>query len=875
MPSTLIPAAQAFLAHEGARAPDFSACLVLVPHHHAGLAFRRALCGALPGRHLLPPRLLTLPELAGEADLEIQVEADSLRLAQLRDFLEETGHIPRESLWDAARELLDLLNELDAAGAGEGVLARVGTGANRHLSMEAEIARAVWRALGRGGGPGRARAHALRLARRLERADRALYCLGLGPLHGVERAFLEAWRLRAPVVELPMQAPDTACLELLRSAWDASRPALAERARDFSARCPHSPLGREKLLLAAPGLEAAARAAEAVLMDWLAAGLRDIALVALDRLMARRLRALLERRGILVQDETGWAFATASASHVVECWLRLVTGDAWFRDLLDFLKSPFAFADAGDRRLEAAHALDQAFRRHGAPDGLAGHLDLARREGLHTAHDLLKRIERAGGGFKRGRQSLREWTQRLLDSLEAVAAADPLRADPVGRQLWVLLERLAAESAGHPARYGVADWRRWLLPHLEQATFLDGTIASPVRLTHLAAAHTRDLEGAILLGVGAAHLPGPERAGVFNDATRAQLGLPGAEERERALRGALADVMARAPRVALVWQTEQAGDPAPLSPWLVHLEAFHRAAWGGAWVTRIAAGESTDLPPGGDSVEEAPPARAESVPPRLSVSAWQSLVACPYQYYARHLLKLNERDEVPEDMDKADYGSLVHRILARFHADHPGLEGAPPEALEADLRALGRQVFAAAETGSYLASVWRLRWERRIPAYIDWALRRERDGYRFRVAEAPLARDLEWGDGRRAQLHGRADRLDDKDGATALLDYKTQSRQTLRHKLAPDGEDVQLTAYAWLADAREAGFVTVDADKVETLAWPEGLDAAADAEAARLRDVLSGMDAGAPLLPRGAPATCAWCEMRGLCRREHQASSQA
>jgi ATP-dependent helicase/nuclease subunit B len=108
-----------------------------------------------------------------------------------------------------------------------------------------------------------------------------------------------------------------------------------------------------------------------------------------------------------------------------------------------------------------------------------------------------------------------------------------------------------------------------------------------------------------------------------------------------------------------------------------------------------------------------------------------------------------------------------------------------------------------------------------------------------------------------------------------LLDYKTQSRQTLRNKLAADGEDVQLTAYAWLADAAEAGFVTVDTDKVETLDWPEGLPEAAQAEAARLREVLAGMAEGSPLPAQGAPNTCSWCEMRGLCRREHQGLSQA
>jgi ATP-dependent helicase/nuclease subunit B len=556
--------------------------------------------------------------------------------------------------------------------------------------------------------------------------------------------------------------------------------------------------------------------------------------------------------------------------------LRLVTGDAWFQDLLDFLKSPFIFADADATRVAAAHELDEAFRRHGAPDGLAGHIDLARREGLHAAHGLLKRIERAGDGFSRGSRSLHEWTRRLLDSLEVLAAADALRADPVGAQLWALLERLAAESAAHAFRYRAADWRRWLFLHLEQSNFLDATVSSPLRLTHLAAAHHRDLEGAILLGVGAANLPGPARGGIFNDAARAQLGLPGAEERERQLRAALIDVMARTPRVALIWQTEQGGEPAPLSPWLVHLDAFHRAAWGASWVTSADVAPNPASPLDEAAADQASTPRAEAVPRRLSVSAWQSLVACPYQFFARHLLKLNDRDEVPEEMDKADYGSLVHRILARFHQTYPILAGHAGEDLAAALLAASRELFAEAETRGYLALAWRLRWERQIAAYVEWALEREAEGYRFVAAEAPLAREVVWGEaGASTLLHGRADRLDERAGATALLDYKTQSRDALKKKLAGDGEDVQLSAYAWLAGAREAGFVSVDADKVEVLAWRDDLPAAAEAEAGRLRKAMADLAAGTPLPARGAPTTCAWCEMRGLCRREHQDPPQA
>jgi ATP-dependent helicase/nuclease subunit B len=492
---------------------------------------------------------------------------------------------------------------------------------------------------------------------------------------------------------------------------------------------------------------------------------------------------------------------------------------------------------------------------------------LARREGLHASLALLLRIEQTRAGWSAKRLPLAEWTRRLLASLAQLGAEAPLRADPVGRQLLIMLETLARDCASHGARYALADWRRWLFLHLEQATFRDATVASPIRLTHLAAAHTRDLDAAIVLGVGAAYLPGKPAAAIFNDAVRSQLGLPGAREKEDLARAAFTDVLARVPRVALVWQSETDGEAAPLSPWLLQLDAFHRAAWGAG----LARGEvvtgndtyvaATPLPPTWPS--------ADAVPARLSVSAWQSLVTCPYQFFARHLLRLNERDDVPEEMDKCDYGSLVHRILARFHAAHPILSVHSAAELDAALRQISLDEFAAAEAESYLASAWRLRWSQHIEAYLAWALAREAAGYRYASAETPFARDVVWGADQATRLEGRADRVDSHDDALALLDYKTQSRSTLNRKLDACAEDVQLTAYAWLAGASEAGFVTLDADKVENLDWKTDLPAAAAAEGERLRDVLAGLAQGLPLPAQGAPQACAWCEMRGLCRHEH------
>jgi len=485
-------AARTFLDHEGARAPDFSRCLILIPHHHAGLAFRRALQAALPGRVLLPPRLLTLPELAATAPASGAPEPDSLRLAELQQFLARSGQVPRAALWPAAEELLALIDELDAEGLD---LPESAASGNRHLGVEAGITQAVWQAFTSSGGRSRNRDHGERLARLAATAAAPLYSLGLAGLSRVEQGFLAAWSQRQAVIDLPAPPRFGERQALFAAAWETAEPSLQQRATQFAEQHPDSPLRASLSLLAAPGLEAAAQAAEATLLEWLHQGRRDIAIVALDRLAARRLRALLERRAILIQDETGWAFSTAAASHVVDRWLNLVTDDAWFRDLLDFIKSPFVLTDAPEARVAAADSLEHAWRRHGAPQGLAGHLALARQEGLGAALQVLTRIEQARGLFPDVRLPLADWTRRLLEALDRLAATPALRADPVGRQLLALLAALTADTAGYERRFALADWRRWLYLHLEQATFADQRVQSPVRLTHLGAARLRDLEG--------------------------------------------------------------------------------------------------------------------------------------------------------------------------------------------------------------------------------------------------------------------------------------------------------------------------------------------------------------------------------------------
>lgn len=257
---------------------------------------------------------------------------------------------------------------------------------------------------------------------------------------------------------------------------------------------------------------------------------------------------------------------------------------------------------------------------------------------------------------------------------------------------------------------------------------------------------------------------------------------------------------------------------------------------------------------------------AELIPTRISPSGYNALVACPYQYFARHVLHLNELDEVREDLDKRDYGTWVHAVLQRFHEQIPQLAQHDRDEAEAVLRRVSDEVFATGLAHDYLAQAWLLRWQALIPAYLDWQLQNEEAGWRYQGSEVPF--EIVIADS--LQLRGRLDRVDtyiDEPDRLAVLDYKTQSVAVLKSKLKEPGEDVQLACYARAVAAGAAAFVSLEDDTVLAVSPMDDIPDLAQLNIERLQSVFEEMRKGAGLPAHGAEKICGYCEMRGLCRR--------
>jgi ATP-dependent helicase/nuclease subunit B len=239
-------------------------------------------------------------------------------------------------------------------------------------------------------------------------------------------------------------------------------------------------------------------------------------------------------------------------------------------------------------------------------------------------------------------------------------------------------------------------------------------------------------------------------------------------------------------------------------------------------------------------------------------------VACPYQYFARHVLRLNELDEVREALDKRDYGTWVHEVLQRFHTEMPLLQ----DMVEAQalMQRLSLEVFAGALAHDYLAQAWLLRWQAQIPAYLDWQQENEQAGWRYQGSELPFSIAVS----ENLLLRGRIDRLDvrvDDAQSLTIIDYKTQSIQVLKNKLKEPGEDVQLACYASAVNAAAAAFVSLEEAPVQAVAPVQDIGELAQLNLARLQTLFAELHRGTPMPAHGAESVCGYCEMRGVCRR--------
>ena len=700
------------------------------------------------------------------------------------------------------------------------------------------------------------------------------------------------------VQRTPDEGAHDAYRVFLDSVYPHAELDLRQRATALATAYADSPVPARLAILGADSAEQEARAIDIQVRRWLLAGKQRVGIVTEDRRLARRVRALLERAGIPLQDSGGWALSTTSAAACIERWLQCIEEDFAHQPLLDLLKSPFFCADVERaQHLGRVYRLEHDIIQH---ENVGRNLERYRRhieyrrhrafwpaDAVEPLHALLDRLEKAARPLLKlhdGSGSARLFLAQLRVSLTSLGVWTLLDADAAGQRVVRLWEELDAAAQQAPLTLTWQEFRIWLGRALEDQSFRPGPASGPVQLLSLEQSRLLSFDAVVLGACDREHLPGGDRASAFfNAQVRRELGLPTWEQRLDLRLHQFRRLLESAPQVLLTWRREEQGEPVLPSPWLEALETLHRLAWHTGLEDRVlkALAESDrcsvampDIAPLPVPPQQPRPVLpAALVPETITASSHQHLIDCPYRWFAADGLRLAPPETVRERLQKSDYGERVHRCLEAFHGAVDGLPGpfAQPFTLQTRtaaidlLQRIASAVFARDLEDNFQHRGWLKRWWRLIPSYIDWQIQRAAE---WRVQEVEARVDQPFGTS--GVLRGRLDRIDGDGQRVAILDYKTG--RIPKQAEIDAGEAIQLPFYALLSTApiAQVDYLKLDGDRVARAGGLSGeaLTELREAVGTRLKDLQSSVNAGQALPAWGDPDTCRYCPMGGLCRRE-------
>lgn len=944
--------AQLVLTQHRPQLPDLSTVSILIPDPAAASSLRRQLvqqAAALNHAALLGPRILTLRQWANDYAPQVpRCHEQARRLLLVEALRDHPDFLSTASPWALADGLVQLFDELtlnqvelpdSPAGFNRvlsdayGVHAKPPTG----LGNEANLVYTVWQAwhtqLAAAGqqDPQQAYRQALQHSCTELSKNDPVYLAGFTQLSGVERVWLQALfetgrlhlmlqgngsdatgyhpdapgnalqrQLGAPVATRPADSPRE---HVLDAVYSQQQPGLAQRAREMAQRYPDSPLTESLAVFEAGHHEEEAHAVELQVRRWLLAGSRNIAIVTENRKLARRVRALLERAGVSLEDVAGWALSTTSAAAALERWLACIEEDFAYLPLLDLLKSPF-LGDVEDReqRREAVYRFERDIvhwenigsnlnrYRRGIEHRLARLSEFhnwspATAATLNAWFDQLETAAQPVHALRRQRAAgAGEYIDALRHSLSVLAMDAALAADPAGQRLLQALEQLSAAAAQWTVKMNWSDFRAWLGQTLEQHHFRPNEPGSPVKLLGLGQSALQTFDALIIAGADQEHLPAAEAvAPFFNDAVRRELGLSTRTDVLAEQLHHFRRLLSAADRVLITTCNQLNGEPVPPSPWLAALQAFHRLAWHTPLESDLKALLSdprTLLHRCPDATlpepQSMPAPRLEhiGVPDRLSATGYQQLMNCPYQFYVARCLQLTAPEEIQLALSKGDYGERIHTCLQAFHSNVEHLPGPFDRPFNPHNRAaaidllmhIANEVFKFDLNDHFEHLGWLRQWQQLIPAYVDWQIQHSANWQPLDAEvkqERALTPDV--------TLNGRIDRIDSSAQGLAILDYKTGAIPTKDD--VDNGEAVQLPFYTLLTQesdhVEQVSFVRIDTREGvhdhRSLSGDE-LAIARQSHHDRLLTLHHQLREGSALPAWGDSDTCQRCDMKRVCR---------
>jgi ATP-dependent helicase/nuclease subunit B len=613
----------------------------------------------------------------------------------------------------------------------------------------------------------------------------------------------------------------------------------------------------------ATSLEREAQFAAQQVAQALARGCTQVSVVPLDRRVARRVQALLARRGIAVHDSAGWRLVTTAAATALARWFDWVLGER-VADLLDWWRHP-AVAAVHSISPELQDYVAQAARDASLVQGMqALHAALERSPSVLQAQalDHLRSLRNEAQQIAQSAapaQHARTVQTALSDLLSVLAT------DSAGERVVAVLQRLS-ELETEQVQSGAEFWALFSA-QMEQEFFAQLSASAAVSLATLAGAAFVPADAVVVLGASRQNLPTVSSDSVIlPHALRVQLGLPQPDDGSGAF-CALLSCNVKTTFTYTAVNPQQARFEA--SPWLLQLSlsgAAQTAALAPRPVEQIGRWVNHHV------VIAPSPAAKRQLPEVITASGFEDLVVCPYRFFALRLLGLTDVQALSAQLDRSDYGRMAHRLLAWLHTQYPQMKDVTDDTILAAAHAAlatprGGSAMERAQRAAFNAMM--KRW---LAQYLVWAREREQQGWRIAGTEVEVERTMDV-DGRPIHLRGRIDRLEkSSSGDFAVYDYKAQGANTVAQLAKEPLEAPQLAFYGNLLDApvTDLGYVSLSADKVTQAKVAQPVQPLIATVNAMLTHLLSSVYAGAALPANGVASACFRCDAYGVCQRGYR-----
>lgn len=285
----------------------------------------------------------------------------------------------------------------------------------------------------------------------------------------------------------------------------------------------------------------------------------------------------------------------------------------------------------------------------------------------------------------------------------------------------------------------------------------------------------------------------------------------------------------------------------------------------------------------------------------LSPSALNTYLRCPKKFFYQNLTRLKPVQEIDEQGDKAEFGTVVHEVLKNFLTPHVGqrvdISTLDPKPLELMFsQALEKSVFYPLMPFDERRAL-KQAGHKRLNAFMKSqgeteiiALEKEMT-ISIKTPDLPLA------------LKGRFDRIDKRNGGILILDYKTgkvnkpqkgfwqdtdlfdrmdkcdpqaESDPKLLSDIAIRGQDLQLPLYAFLYYRSQsvlpgnACWIELAKNGEEVPLFPDNwteqeLAEALDETVLQLLQFLAGHMLNSPRFVPAPGRYCQWCDFKGPC----------